>query len=119
MAVQGGGELGQTHRNIYPIMNGVEYTWLRYLFSDLNDLDTCFVSRKDDDEVDEEEEEEEEDDDDGYNKVIYKCNIHTGECSKMKMYKPFYGRALQIKLPWWPTPAPTIRSCKSRDLSEK
>ncbi|KAL6177235.1 hypothetical protein ACLB2K_048761 [Fragaria x ananassa] len=85
---------------------------------DLYDLDTCFVSRKDDDD-DDEVDDEEEDDDDGHNKLIYNCNIHTGECSKTKMYKPFYGRALQIKLPWWPTPAPTIRSCKSRDLSEQ
>ncbi|KAL6223808.1 hypothetical protein ACLB2K_002666 [Fragaria x ananassa] len=123
MAVQVGGELGQKHRSIYSLMEGVpfwkytsEYNCVECFGSDPNDLDTCFVSLTD---PARSRKEQTYDADDDYI-VIYKCNIHTGECSKMKMDKPFSGKALQIMLPWWPTPAaPRIRSHKAEIPSEQ
>ena len=96
IAVQGGGELGQKHRKHYDIMDGVNFnyiTQLKYFGFDPNDLDTCFVSVT--------------------NSSVYKCNIHTGEVSKMEMgdrEKYLRRHHKSCMLPWWPTPKPTIRS---------
>ncbi|KAL6204052.1 hypothetical protein ACLB2K_021322 [Fragaria x ananassa] len=115
MAVQGGGELSHKHRNIYAIIDGVRcdtrYS-LEYFGSHPIYLDTCFLSRTDytrSEKKPRSKKKHIDDDDDDYT-FIYKCNIQTGECSEMDMDETFDGKGLQIMLPWWPTPLPTIRS---------